>query len=90
MALVQRLPDDSMTTALANGGRKHFGWGTDRHLLADLYDAVNVNTRATGQWKKGSEPEFKPWPRPTRDESAPAKKKRVTVADIYGRFTRKR
>lgn len=88
LSLVQRLPDDCLTVALANGGREHFGWGTDRHMLADLYDAVNLNTRATGNWKKGHEPKFKPWPRPTHDEPAGAKKP-VTVADIYARFSRR-
>jgi hypothetical protein len=84
---VLRLPDDSLTVALANGGRKTFGWGTERHLLADMYDAINVNTRATGNWKQGSAPTFKPWPRPSAD--TPVEKKRVTVADLYARFSRR-
>jgi hypothetical protein len=77
-----------MTVALASGGRTHFGWGTDRHLLADVYDAVNQNTRATGTWAKGKAPTLPPWPRPTRtqpaDTAAP-----VTVAALYQRFQRR-
>jgi hypothetical protein len=84
MLMVQRLPDDCLTVALANGGRKHFGWGTDRHLAADLFDALNANTRATGQWKKGSVPDIKPWPRPARPGSE--EKKVTSVADLYSRF----
>lgn len=62
------------------------GWGQDRHLLADIYDALNLNTKATGNFKKA--PDFPPWPRPTRDNDT-AEKKPVTVADIYARFTRR-
>ncbi|MFF3006356.1 hypothetical protein ACFVTF_26545 [Kitasatospora sp. NPDC057940] len=88
LALVQRLPDTSLTAALAAGGRHLLGWGQDRHLIADLYDAVNVNTRATGQWGKGKAPKIPPWPRPT--SKAPGKstgsKPPVTVAAIYQQF----
>jgi hypothetical protein len=86
--LVQRLPDTSMTHALANGGRDHFGWGIDRYLLADLFDALNQNTRATGNWGKGKAPKFPQWPRPksrkVRDEDKPK-----TVAELYARFNRR-
>jgi hypothetical protein len=84
---VQRLPDDCLTVALANGGREHMGWGTTRHLIADIYDALNVNTKATiGKPKKGKVPELPAWPRPKRDQ---AEKKPVTVADIYRQFSRR-
>lgn len=32
-------------------------------LLADVFDAINQNTRATGQWKK-KPPAIEPYPRP--------------------------
>lgn len=83
LALTQRLPDDSLTVALMQGGREHFGWGTDRHLLANVYDAINVNTTATGQWKKGKAPDFPPCPRP---ETKRKPKKRVSVRDLYKKF----
>lgn len=80
-----------MTAALMQGGKDLFGWGTERHLLADIYDAVNVNTRVSGQWKKGSEPKFSPWPRPsTKPKPAPGEKKKTTVRDLYELFSRKR
>lgn len=63
-ALIKRLPDTSLTVALASGGRDHFGWGTDRHIAADLFDAIQANTRATGNFKKGQTPKLVLWPRP--------------------------
>lgn len=39
---VQRLPDDSLTAALMRGGREHFGWGEQRHLMADQFLALTA------------------------------------------------
>ncbi|MEU5403712.1 hypothetical protein ABZ348_30975 [Streptomyces sp. NPDC005963] len=64
-------------------------------MSADLYDALNQNTRATGQWGKGKAPKFKPWPRP-KNKSKVAEaaekdsKRRVSVAEIYKKFTARR
>ncbi|MEU0344242.1 hypothetical protein ABZ092_36210 [Streptomyces bobili] len=96
MALVRRLPDTSLTVALASGGREHFGWGVDRHLNADIYDALNQNTRATGNWGKGKAPKIPGWPRPkplkkpTKATGPKTAGKRVSVAEIYRRFTARR
>ena len=87
LLLVQRLPDDSLTAALASGGREHFGWGQDRHLLADIFDALNQNTRATGNWGKKPAPKIPSWPRP---ESTSSEKKKVSVADLFGQFSSRR
>lgn len=88
--LIERLPDTSLTAALASGGRDHFGWGLDRYLHAALYDALNANTRATGNWSKGKAPKFPEWPRPGSNKTkGKDKKKPVTVADIYARFIRR-
>lgn len=83
--LVKRLPDDSMTAALMQGGREFFGWGTDRYMAADTYDALNVNTIATGQWKKGKKPDIPPWPRPKKD-AIREKKKPVSVRDVWNKL----
>ena len=88
LALAQRLPDNSLTSALASGGRDHFGWGIDRHLMADLYDAINQNTRATGNWARGKVPTIPAWPRP-KHEAKPEAKKKVSVADVYRQFQRR-
>lgn len=92
LAYIQRLPDTSMTVALVNGGREYFGWGMDRYLAADTFDALNINTRATGMWKKGKAPEFPTWPRPA--DTAKAKKSDkpaapMTVDNLYQLFTRR-
>ncbi|MFC3504450.1 hypothetical protein ACFOOK_26260 [Micromonospora krabiensis] len=72
---MQGLPDDSLTAALSAGGREHYGWGATRHLLANLYDAVNLNTRASGNWGKKAPPRLPDYPRPKPKpaESAPQK-----------------
>lgn len=75
-----------MTSALASGGRQHFGWGVDRHLSADIYDAINLNTRATGQWAKGKAPKIPEWPRPRADRKS-SEPKRVTVKDLWKRMS---
>lgn len=84
---MQRLPDDSLTQALIQGGREHFGWGTNRILQADIFDAINQNTRASGSWGKKGPPDIKPWPRPNAKDKK-KKKERVTVAQLFGRFAR--
>ncbi|WP_406192351.1 hypothetical protein OH733_05445 [Streptomyces griseus] len=96
MMLVRRLPDTSLTVALASGGRDHFGWGMDRHMQADVYDAINQNTRSTGQWGKGKAPKIPAWPRPkalkkpTSSSGQKKADKRISVAEIYKRFTARR
>jgi hypothetical protein len=80
--LAQRLPDTSLTVALASGGREHFGWGVDRHLSADIFDALNQNTRATGNWGK-KPPKFPRWPRPT----GKTKKKPMSVKELFAQFS---
>jgi hypothetical protein len=72
LSLIARLPPESLTAALQSGGRHHFGWGQTQYLLADLFDALNLNTAATGNWKKDP-PKFDPYPRPKkRDKQRPA------------------
>lgn len=84
ISLIQRLPDTSLTSAIASGGREYFGWGQDRHMLADLFDALNQNTRASGNWGK-KPPKVEPRPRPGKGLG---QKKKTSVADIFNRFKR--
>jgi len=83
IALIQRLPDESMTVAMRTGGREkwyeHFGWGADRHLLANVFDAVQINTRATGNWKN-KPPEMPMTPRPKVEKTRP---KVTSVAELH-------
>ncbi|MEU3045808.1 hypothetical protein ABZ705_04605 [Streptomyces sp. NPDC006984] len=89
LALVQRLPDTSMTVALASGGREFLGWGVDRHMTADLFDALNANTKATGNWGKGKVPKIPAYPRPKAKSTTPSTtpKKPASVAAIYARLS---
>lgn len=82
VALIEALPEESALVAALRGGGEWRGWTRTHSLLADIYDAVNVNTRATGQWKK-SPPKIPPWPRPK------VRRPRVTVAEIRSRFARR-
>lgn len=89
--LVRGLPDTSVTAALAAGGFEHIGWGADRHISADIYDAISQNTRATGNWGKGGPPKIPAWPRPKR-KAQPTQEgtKRRSVADIYAGLSPRR
>lgn len=84
LALIERLPDDSLTVALASGNRETFGFGRTAHMLADLYDAINVNTRASGNWGKSGPPKIPPYPRP--EGVSEEEKKPKTVADVFKMF----
>lgn len=83
---VQDLPDTSLTWALIQGGREFHGWGRERHMLADIFDALNVNTQATGNWAK-TPPSFPHYPRPSLE--AEEEPKKVTVKDLWRRFNRR-
>lgn len=84
--MVQRLPDTSLTAALMAGGRHKFGWGVDRLIAADTFDALNVNTQVSGTWRNNKPPKFPRWPRPD-DKAKSTEKKKVSVADLYRNFT---
>jgi hypothetical protein len=81
LVLLRALPDTALTPALAAGNPQMYGWGVDRHLAADLYDAVNANTRATGQWKR-KPPQIPRWPRPKPKTSGG----KTTVASLHARL----
>lgn len=83
-------PGDSLTMALASGGRDHYGWSLDTHILAGVFDAVNGNTRATGNWGKGKAPKFPTWPRPkSKPEGSSEAKRPVSVFDVWNKFQKK-
>lgn len=78
--LVRGLPDDSMTSALRQGGTQFLGWGTDRHLAAATFDAINTNTVVSGNWKK-QPPKPAVFPRPTVKQAV--EKSKATVASLF-------
>lgn len=87
IALIERLPDTSMTTALAAGGKQMFGWGLDRYMLADVYDALNLNTVATGNFTK--RPKLPSYPRPKSTKKAKSdleKRRPIGIKQLYQQF----
>lgn len=83
--LVRGLPDDSMTHALKQGGMQFLGWGTDRHMAASTYDAINNNTVASGNWGK-KPPTLPSYPRPSVKT---LEKPKATVAALFDKLTAK-
>lgn len=74
------------------GGEDHVGWDQTTYLLADIFDALNQNTRASGNFKKP--PKIPPYPRPKKPyrPTGPAqgglkKKSKVTVAQLWGQMS---
>lgn len=66
------------------------GWGQNRHMLADVIDAINANTRATGNWNKRP-PKIPNYPRPkSRPKPVAGQRrgrgKKVSVKDLYGQM----
>lgn len=66
LTLLGQLPDTAALPAAIAGGREWRGWGHDRQLLAGIFDAINTNTKATGNFKRP--PQIDPWPRPGAGE----------------------
>lgn len=54
--------------------------------MADLFDALNANTRASGQWAKGKAPKLPEYPRPKATTPQPEQRPAVTVAQLYAQF----
>lgn len=79
--MIARLPIGSafvsMQLAERNGGewRDYLGKTHEWFTMADVYDAIMLNTRATGQFKKNKAPKFDPYPRPGRKAKDGAGKK---------------
>lgn len=88
LPLIEGLPHGSMTRALHSGGMDLLGWDETRFILANLYNALNLNTRASGNWGKKGPPKLPDWPIPkVRSKTKPKAAKPVSVADIYRQFT---
>ena len=67
-ALCERLPEGSMTSALLTdeeNWRDYLDITPHYYVQAGIYDAVNNNTAATGNWKKKA-PKIEPWPLPAQ------------------------
>lgn len=83
IGVIRWLPDTSAFHASQAGGRDFLGWGQGRRLMAATYDAINQQTRATGQWKKDP-PDIPPWPTPFDKKK---RQEKATVKGLFSRFT---
>lgn len=84
--LVEGLPEDSATVAAMRGDRQWRGWTQQTRVLADLYDAISTNTRATGRWRRRP-PNIPPYPRPKPQGKAVAQqgqgqRRGQSIADV--------
>lgn len=73
-----------MTVAMQRAGsadayQDFFGFGRMEQIGADLFDAIQENTRVTGNFAKTPRP-FPTYP------GRPQKKKKATVKDLFNNF----
>lgn len=92
IALIDRLPEGSRFISELHDPddwREYLGADAHYMALAGIYEAVNQNTRATGNWK-GKPPRMDPWPTPGIAAER-AKKSRApeatTLDDIFRRLS---
>lgn len=78
LGLLAELPEEAATVAAVRGGGEWRGWTRNTALLADLFDAQNVNTQASGQWKRRP-PKFDPYPRPKKQQT---RRRGQSIADV--------
>ena len=88
LAVIEGLPDTSYTAALMSGGRQFYQWGMDRYLLAELYDALNLNSTVLAKANGAKKFNIPPLDRPKKS-TPPGVKKKVTVSDLYSAFSMK-
>ena len=83
LSLIERLPLGSRYASEVQYGddwRDALDVDRSYYATANVVDAVNQNTIATGNWKK--RPKFDPFPTP-QSEYEKKKKKPVTIFDLY-------
>ncbi|MFC4334089.1 hypothetical protein [Salininema proteolyticum] len=85
LELVRWLPDTAAVYAADAGGREHYGWGVDRHMRADLFDAIQNLTRAAGQWRK-KPPKLPKWPRP-KPPKRQKKQGKTSLQELHQRLS---
>lgn len=84
LSAIAALPDESLTVALMRGGREFYGWTQNTELLAAVYDGININTSATGNFKK--RPKVDPFPRPGKEDKKSNQISGKTVKDLHSKF----
>lgn len=83
LSFIAWLPDDSALAASMRGQPR--GWGTDRHLLATVVDAIQANTWITAAVASKRKPKRpKRLPRPESEKKS-VKARVLRVADLVKR-----
>jgi hypothetical protein len=86
LSLIERLPEGSKTASLMQSKehwRAYMDIAPNYYVLAGIFNAINGNTAATGNFKK--RPKFEAWPTPRETVRRLRKKadRPRTVADLY-------
>ena len=84
ISLIERLPASSAFAAQHQNKKdwhEYLDLSPEYFIMAGIYDAVNVNTRATGNFK--TPPKFQPWPMP---QTIIKKSQPTTVATLFARM----
>lgn len=79
LSLIERLPEGSEFDAERMGDRAFRDWNLEHYLLAGVLNAVNSNTIATGNWKKGQSPDIPQLTGPVGPDGKPLKPKSEQV-----------
>lgn len=90
LALIERLPEGSMTVSMRHDKkewRDYLGADMNYYVSAGIFNAVNDNTVATGNWEKGKAPKLKPWPVPQIAKKL-REKKPASVKDLFSKAQR--
>lgn len=80
LSLIEGLPPESNTVADMSGGPQFRGWGLTEAILADVFDAISMNTIVSGNWKRNP-PKPPVYPRPTVKPKKP-----TTIAALRATF----
>jgi len=86
ISLIERLPASSAFAAQHQNKQDWHAYldlSPEYYVMAGIYDAVNINTGATGNFKRP--PKFKPWPMP---QEIIKKSQPTTVATLFARMSR--
>lgn len=78
LSYIAWLPDNSALAAAMRAEPR--GWGSERHLLATVVDAIQANTYVTAKAARGRPKKPKPIPRPRSKKKTAARV--VRVADL--------
>lgn len=92
LSLIDRLPEGSKTLSLVSDPehwRAYMDISSDYYVMAGIFNAINLNTTATGNFKK--KPKLDPWPVPKLAVELEKKREAArpkSVADLFNKAKR--